>query len=204
MVRHQQSCLPMSEWSGTWTGALSTTMMVPSSYVDASYAAVFRRECTPTREPLRLYGGRGMWVRKPMLLTSDSTPLAFIVPNFRLYQIWPYAIRRLPRCWKCPKKAPVSHLVPRMADRSTFEFQSRAWNQILAAPFDCLAVAILGWGYFIASTEVQKLCHRTCDSVFLIASDGWWALTRRVPWRFSVLPCKSLFTITITRVLDIT
>ena len=47
---------------------------------------------------LRLYGGRGMWVRKPMLLTSDSTLLAFVAPNFRLYQIWSYAIRRLPRC----------------------------------------------------------------------------------------------------------
>lgn len=40
-----------------------------------------------------------------MLLTSDSTPLAFVAPNFRLYQIWSYAIRRLPWCWKCPKKA---------------------------------------------------------------------------------------------------
>lgn len=31
---------------------------------------------------LRLYGGRGMWVRKPMLLTSDSTPLAFVATKF--------------------------------------------------------------------------------------------------------------------------
>lgn len=61
---------------------------------------------------LRLYGGRGMWVRKAMLLTSDSTPLAFVAPNFRLYQIWSYAIRRLSWCWKCPTKARVDSESP--------------------------------------------------------------------------------------------